>query len=339
MRWPGRVVHYYFDDTKFDPSLKESVLRGMKKISENTCITFSTEPAEMIIRMVTADISNCYAAIGRVQQNQQFVYSQSCFSSGTAMHELIHAIGFLHAHQRLDRDEYLNIEEFDDPEGQYLVYKNQKLIVPYDYGSIMQYSPTDNQMSPKNDDYFYTMGSQIPSFYDYLMINTYYQCSCEQSNLTCLNQGYPNPANCSQCNCPYGFGGADCSQRAEPGITLESSADWKTYIFSLDSRSAKSSDGDEHWQIDFMYYYLWITSPANKTVEVKFPRREGTECEDGCKYGGIEVKTDEDPRMTSPRKCCHRGMKLFKSRNNPTVVMAFNSKGIDEYTVAYRYTD
>jgi hypothetical protein len=62
--------------------------------------------------------------------------------------------------------------------------------------------------------YQHTMGQQVaPSFYDYQSINLLYECTCPVSNLQCKNGGYPNPANCAICNCPWGFGGTLCDQR------------------------------------------------------------------------------------------------------------------------------
>lgn len=36
---------------------------------------------------------------------------------------------------------------------------------------------------------------------------------CASSATQCKNGGFPNPSKCSQCICPWGFGGALCDQR------------------------------------------------------------------------------------------------------------------------------
>uniref|UniRef100_A0A8R1ECC9 Peptidase M12A domain-containing protein n=1 Tax=Caenorhabditis japonica TaxID=281687 RepID=A0A8R1ECC9_CAEJA len=172
------------------------------------------------------------------------------------------------------------------------------------------------------------------------MINQLYECSCANENqIECKNQGYPNPAKCSECNCPLGYGGADCSQRPEPGISLEATDEWQSTNFSLDPGVVDNEVGKYRRKIDFIYHYLWITAAENKTIQVKVQEMSGVECSDGCIFGGIEVKTKNDNRLTSPRKCCDQKPEIFESRNNPTVVMAFNSMGLDSYNIEYRFTD
>lgn len=42
-----------------------------------------------------------------------------------------------------------------------------------------------------------------------LAINRKYQCTCPET-LDCKNGSIPNPAKCSECFCPNGFGGRFC---------------------------------------------------------------------------------------------------------------------------------
>ncbi|UMM34970.1 hypothetical protein L5515_007803 [Caenorhabditis briggsae] len=344
-KWPNNTVHYYFDEENFDFSMKETILQAMKMLSSHTCIKFSTEPSDVIIRMESdSDRNYCFSEIGHVRENQQFSFTSSCYSVGLAVHEIIHSLGFMHAHQRADRDEYLHfVMDLDgmslQDRQQYAIWEHQILLVPYDYGSVMQYADADDNYFPinKNRFMYQTMGSEVVAFYDYLMINKYYECSCGDDALKCQNFGYPNPSNCSQCNCPYGFGGDDCSQRAEPGTTLQATKGWKNTTISLDA-GFKDVNHLRMRQIDYIYSYLWITAPENKTTEIRVLQSESGKCFRGCGRGAIEIKTNEDPRLTSPRFCCNES-KTVRSSHTPTVVMAYNSEGLNEYTIAYRYVD
>uniref|UniRef100_A0A1I7UAX7 Zinc metalloproteinase n=1 Tax=Caenorhabditis tropicalis TaxID=1561998 RepID=A0A1I7UAX7_9PELO len=346
-KWPNNTVHYYFDKEEFDPNMKEPVLRAMDLISNHTCIKYSTEPSETVIRMQSDDsIEFCWAEIGHVKSDrdsQGFSFNSECYSTGLAAHELIHSLGFIHSQQRLDRDQYLEIKKNLDGMSlqnrqQYDIFENQEILVPYDYGSVMQYPDREDEYQPihKNRFMFQTMGSEIIAFYDYLMINKYYECSCpENSNLKCQNFGYPNPSNCSQCNCPLGYGGVDCSTHAEPGRTLSASEEWQNTSIIIDAGYRKPTNGKKS-QVDFIYNYLWITAPANKTTEVRVEKLGEMKCEFGCNKGGIEVKINDDPRLTSPRICCDE-RQIKRSYHTPTVIMAFNNEGRDEYNVQYRY--
>ena len=65
-------------------------------------------------------------------------------TSGTALHELMHAIGFYHTHMRADRDLYLkidldNVQPSFWPQFDLLYAWEERSLVPFDYDSIMMY--------------------------------------------------------------------------------------------------------------------------------------------------------------------------------------------------------
>ena len=70
--------------------------------------------------------------------------SEDCIPGG-AIHELGHAIGFQHEHQRPDRDEYIKVKDANLVEGAKKNYKKIPALhlsdfgVGYDYASVMHY--------------------------------------------------------------------------------------------------------------------------------------------------------------------------------------------------------
>ena len=64
---------------------------------------------------------------------------------GIVMHEIGHAIGLVHEHQRPDRDDYVTIIESNIDPGARSQYRRyswnviMNMSIPYDYRSIMHY--------------------------------------------------------------------------------------------------------------------------------------------------------------------------------------------------------
>ncbi|RWS20573.1 astacin-like metallopeptidase 2 protein, partial [Leptotrombidium deliense] len=113
-----------------------------------------------------------------------------CHSIGTAIHELMHAIGFFHNHMRADRDQYLLIhwanikQEF---RNQFTLLKayEAKIYTPFDYDSIMQYGPRAfsvngflKTITPKNLKVTLKESYERKSLsnYDAISINKMYGC-------------------------------------------------------------------------------------------------------------------------------------------------------------------
>jgi hypothetical protein len=93
--------------------------------------------------------SRCYSGLGVPFWGSSYELSigDGCTSSGTIIHELLHAAGLFHEHQRFDRDNYVKIiwdniidaekDQFEKPSK--LIAKN---IGSYNFQSVMQYKCT-----------------------------------------------------------------------------------------------------------------------------------------------------------------------------------------------------
>ncbi|PIO61007.1 astacin [Teladorsagia circumcincta] len=185
---------------------------------------------------------------------------------------------------------------------------NNNYNLTYDYGSVMHYgssSVTANKRTPvmvaKDKDYTETLGSDIISFYDLLMMNMLYNCvdTCKAVDTKCQNDGFPHPRDCSKCICPSGYGGKLCETRPEGcGSELVAEDQWNTLEAEQDgSKASDQRDG-------FMRCNYWIKAPDDRKVEVEILELRDMVAVDGCKHAGVEIKTHSDKRLTGYRKKC-----------------------------------
>lgn len=120
----------------------------MDAIEQVTCIRFQP-------RKIANDYVNifsgkyCKSNLGRTGGAQDLSLNwKLCFEKGIIIHELLHALGYIHMHNRPDRDKYVKIlwknidprwyKEFDKVNPQNFNH----LGTPYDYQSVMHYGAT-----------------------------------------------------------------------------------------------------------------------------------------------------------------------------------------------------
>ena len=95
----------------------------------------------------------CWSYIGHQGGRQQLSLEQpdlkhcNCFcSTGRALHEIMHALGFYHEHSRADRDKYIKIVDKNVRKGKQKNFHTKgddttTRNFDYDYDSIMHYGP------------------------------------------------------------------------------------------------------------------------------------------------------------------------------------------------------
>ncbi|CAL1266939.1 unnamed protein product [Larinioides sclopetarius] len=191
-RWqgyPGRGVVPYVIDRSVS-HYYDKIMAGMEQYHRYTCIRFVPRTNERDYVHIFYG-NGCWSAIGRNGGMQQLSLGDGCGYVGLAVHELGHAIGLIHEHQRSDRDNYITVYKNNVVPDQLhnfnKVYpQNEILYTRYDYNSIMHYgnfafSRAPNQwptMVAKNGQRLYEPYEK-PGFdqSDIYNINKLYQCA------------------------------------------------------------------------------------------------------------------------------------------------------------------
>ncbi|XP_067629209.1 hatching enzyme 1.2 [Eurosta solidaginis] len=145
-RWPNGVVPFEIRGN-FNARDMATIEEAIEQYHRRTCIRFVPRRSESDYVSIVNAPSGCWSAVGRVGGKQEVnLQSPGCLMKpGTAMHELMHALGFLHEQNRQERDSFVSIQiQNVQPSAVTNFEKAQRTVaygVPYDYGSVMHYSP------------------------------------------------------------------------------------------------------------------------------------------------------------------------------------------------------
>ncbi|CAK9810731.1 Zinc metalloproteinase nas-4 [Anthophora quadrimaculata] len=147
-RWPNGVVPYIISPY-FNVEQRGLIYEAMNDYHKYTCIRFKPYRGEETdyIR-ITAGNSGCWSSVGRIGgwQNVNLQVPGCVTRKGTVIHELMHAVGFLHEQSRFERDQYISIQWNNILNGHDSNFEKASkettddFGIGYDYGSVMHYS-------------------------------------------------------------------------------------------------------------------------------------------------------------------------------------------------------
>ncbi|KAH8311943.1 hypothetical protein KR044_008719 [Drosophila immigrans] len=144
-RWPKGVVPYEIRGN-FNANDMATIQGAIAQYHKRTCIRFVPYAGERDYISIVSGNSGCWSSVGRVGGKQEVnLQSPGCLGRpGTAIHELMHALGFLHEQNRMERDgfvaiQYRNIQSSAMNNFEKAA-KTEAFGIPYDYGSVMHYS-------------------------------------------------------------------------------------------------------------------------------------------------------------------------------------------------------
>jgi hypothetical protein len=146
-RWPDATIPIIIDPSVYAIGLGDRVHWAISEFNNSTelCLVPRTGESDYIKISFSTDLGSAAGSskVGR-QGGEQSLFLTESATYGTVMHELMHAAGFYHEQGRLDRDEFVKINEDNIEDGK--INQFQKEIGSaqsnYDYCSIMHYSST-----------------------------------------------------------------------------------------------------------------------------------------------------------------------------------------------------
>ncbi|XP_041445753.1 embryonic protein UVS.2-like [Xenopus laevis] len=204
----GTVYVPYTLDEQYNNDEINMITTTMQVYATLTCVQFvpyTNEDDYITIKSA----NGCWSFMGR-QGGAQIVSVQKgyCTSEGTTMHELNHALGFVHEQSRSDRDDYVDIMyQYISPDDKVNFDKmdTNNLRTRYDYQSIMHYpawaysNTTGKNTIVAKPDPSVTLGAgSTMTSLDFTKINRLYQCDVcgsflTDANGTIISTNYPSP--------------------------------------------------------------------------------------------------------------------------------------------------
>uniref|UniRef100_A0A0N5B965 Metalloendopeptidase n=1 Tax=Strongyloides papillosus TaxID=174720 RepID=A0A0N5B965_STREA len=163
MRWNDAVVPYTISP-KFGLMEKMLIQKAMKQIEEVSCFKFKPRNYEADYLKISK-LDGCYSYVGKIGMpysfrlfknpifcilggGQELSLAKGCLHDYIIIHELLHAIGFEHEHQRYDRDNYIEVVYHNIEPSQYHnfdkvnIHEITTFNYKYDLKSIMHYDET-----------------------------------------------------------------------------------------------------------------------------------------------------------------------------------------------------
>jgi hypothetical protein len=140
--WPNGVIPYLLAPGT-SSSAATAIADAIREWETKTPIRFvqRSNQSDYVIFVSTGSGSTCSSWLGRIGGGQEINYSGN--GRGCLVHEIGHAVGLSHEHNRNDRDLYIDINYSNiagNAASQFRLASNSTDVGTYDFNSVMHYS-------------------------------------------------------------------------------------------------------------------------------------------------------------------------------------------------------
>lgn len=138
--WPDRTIPYTID-ANVPASVRQRIADSIAHWNDRTVLTLTPRNSEEdFVRFQMTDVGTCRATLGKQGGEQGVMLLVHC-DLPAVIHEIGHAAGLLHEHQREDRDQHITYFPENLEMGSENAYSpTAPSIGPYNYASVMHYS-------------------------------------------------------------------------------------------------------------------------------------------------------------------------------------------------------
>ncbi|XP_067264867.1 hatching enzyme 1.2 isoform X1 [Chanodichthys erythropterus] len=182
----GNVYIAYSISHVYSEEEVKNIKKGMELIEQDTCVRFVPRTHQRDYLDIQPK-TGCWSYLGARGGRQTIsLQTPECTGSGVTVHELMHALGFVHEQSRADRDKYVTImwsNIWKDRLRNFEKFKTNNLDTPYDYSSIMHFGKYafsedgEPTIVPKRN-WNVKIGQKFgPSDLDIMKINKLYNCN------------------------------------------------------------------------------------------------------------------------------------------------------------------
>lgn len=144
--WPTNIIPYTITGDVANP---QPILDAMDYFNDNTSVRFvPAEEGDTDLLVFVGIEDHCASHLGRTGGPQPILISPKCGKT-EVMHELMHALGFVHEHSRQDRDRYVDIL-WDNIQEPFLFQFNKmpdQMVHTYS-GAVFEFDPESIMLYP-----------------------------------------------------------------------------------------------------------------------------------------------------------------------------------------------